>query len=186
MNTRFKKTPGMLRTSPLLMDRKAAIDGNLNEFAPARPSIRKGKASPGAGANRAVLNPDDLRSNAEGGAAVAAIAAPAGQPATPADFQEGIDHVEAVDFSAAKSVSDPQLIDFSGDFIWFQSSTNSTDKLRVRIGRQSNPFLTLLPGQSIGGRRFKKIWLAWALVAPATAGVLIVSNNHGQNVMVTG
>jgi hypothetical protein len=188
MNNRSKLTTSDFRSNPLLSaraPRPAVVEGNLNSFGRQKESKAPKKPfSNQVGLGRRSLTAADKLANAEsigpGGSTAAAAAAAA------ANFQEGIDHVENVDFStAARSVSDPQLLDFAGDFIWFQSSTNSSDKLRIRIGRHSNPFLTLLPGQSIGGRRFKKIWLAWAQVVGA-AGVLIVSNNHGQTVIVTG
>jgi hypothetical protein len=183
---RSKKTTSDFRSNPVLQSRvkrPAAVEGNVNSFG--RLSESKSPKKPfsnAVGSNRRLLSPRDIDGNAEN---VGGGLKPGSATAAAADFQEGIDHVENIDFSVAKSVGDPKLIEIEGDFIWFQSSDSATDKLRVRIGRPSNPFLTLLPGQSMGGRRFRRIWLAWAAQG-VDQGIFIVSNNHGQQVIVTG
>ena len=95
------------------------------------------------------------------------------------------DHQEDIDFGTARTVANPLLIDMAGDLFWFKKSTNTTDVLKIRVDNEQNPFLEFLPGQGITGRRFRKLWLAWAQVVGAS-GSLMVSDGGGQDMRVIG
>jgi hypothetical protein len=95
------------------------------------------------------------------------------------------DHQEDIDFGTARTVANPLLIDMAGDLFWFKKSTNTTDVLKIRVDNEQNPFLEFLPGQGISGRRFRKLWLAWAQVVGAS-GSLMVSDGGGADMRVIG
>lgn len=95
------------------------------------------------------------------------------------------DHQESIDFGTARAETNPLPIEMAGDFFWFKKSTNTTDVLKIRVDNEQNPFLEFLPGQGISGRRFRKLWLAWAQVVGAT-GSLMVSDAGGQEMKAIG
>jgi hypothetical protein len=95
------------------------------------------------------------------------------------------DHQESIDFGTARTEASPLLIDMAGDLFWFKKSTNTTDVLKIRVDNEQNPFLEFLPGQGISGRRFRKLWLAWAQVVGAS-GSLMVSDGGGADMRVIG
>lgn len=70
-------------------------------------------------------------------------------------------------------------IEFNGNIVFFAKSTNSTDTIYVRYGSRGADRVPFLPGQSIDGVPYEKIYISWDAITDA-AGTLILMRDHPQ------
>lgn len=81
------------------------------------------------------------------------------------------------------AVTDQEL-PFSGNFIWFQSSTNATDAITFKYERVAATGLPLLPGNMIDGVGYTRLFISHAGIPGATAFIMLLTTSVDTPVVV--
>lgn len=72
------------------------------------------------------------------------------------------------------------LIELAGNLVWYQSSTNLTDIIKLKYERQSATAIPFQPGNKLGGVGYTKLYMSNAVIAGAT-GILILLQDSADH-----
>lgn len=100
-------------------------------------------------------------------------------------------------FAKPGAVSEPQvyaipldnaqadvIYQFNGNFIWLQSSTNTTDTLTIKFERTSATGIPFLPGNMIRGIPYSKLLISNASIPGAVAFLILMQSDPAQPIDV--
>lgn len=78
------------------------------------------------------------------------------------------------DLSVART--DLEIV-ISGNLFWYQNSTNTSDIVRIKYERNSANPIPFQPGNKLGGVGFSRLYLTNAVIAGATATIIILQDS---------
>ena len=129
--------------------------------------------------NRMIRTP--LPANRFPGALPTSVTPSIGAGSTPPLWREKVPRVFSQLLTVAQTSANPLLLNTRGSFVWFVNSTNATDQIFFRFSDTTGDRLPLLPGQSINGIPFTRMFLDWTAVAAATAFIMITDTYPDEN-----
>lgn len=73
---------------------------------------------------------------------------------------------------------------YPGSFLQFAASTNTTDKIYIRFDNPGNDAYPMLPGSSISGVPFDRLYISWGGVAAAVAELVVINDTPDDRINV--
>lgn len=72
----------------------------------------------------------------------------------------------------------------AGNLIWYQSSTNTTDIITIKMERTSAVGIPFQPGNKLGGVPFSQLYISNAIIAGAFGFLILLQDSPEQPVSV--